>query len=288
MISIILCSIIIYSGSKIYEILNDRQEAAMTYEVVNQYVKVDTEVDKTENLKDEMLVENESGKEYGEFVQAERYIDIDFESLIALNSDFVGWLYLIDDNIINYPVVQGNDNRYYLNHLFDKTVNLHGTLFLDYRNNVENLNDNSIIYGHTMKSAKMFHSLGNFKDQNYYELHPYFFLETPEHEYRLDVFACYITPAISDAYVIEFNDVIDTVTDANGNEQNFYRYDNSIPTFKEWYESVMSQNLIKTNIVVEEGDKIVTMSACDYSFNNARIVIHCKVIETAYSATFNQ
>lgn len=279
-IIIILCCVSVYAGFQIYNILISRKEANDIYDSAMQHVSINVNINNIEPTDETDVTLPSVPQDIDEQVKIDRYIDVDFSALEETNSDFFGWLYLINDNIINYPVVQGSDNSYYLKHTFDKKYNSHGTLFIDYRNNIDEFNDNSIIYGHTMQSATMFNSLGKFKKQDYYEEHPYFLLETPDAEYKLEVFACYATPAISNAYIIDFNEVVNTFVDNNGNEQNFYKYDESIPVFEEWYDEVMSKNLIETNVVVEPVDKIFTMSACDYTFQNARVVVHCKVVKT--------
>jgi sortase B len=264
-----------YAAYRAYDIFITKEKAKKSYEDLNKYVEVQTTEPSIDNRKPEILEEIEDTNK-----EVERYLEVDFKSLLDENQEFVGWLYLVNDHIINYPVVQHDDNSYYLNHLFNGTRNITGTLFLDYRNDKSFVDDNSIIYGHTMKNETMFHNLGEFKKQAYYEKHPYFYLELLDKEYRLDVFACYVTESISDAYVLNFNEKNGTVTDANGNKIASYKLDESIPTFETWYKTVMEKNLINTKIEVSEEDKIVTFSACDYSFNNARVVVHCKIIDT--------
>lgn len=92
-------------------------------------------------------------------------IQVDFDALSAVNPDVTGWIYL-PDSVISYPVVQGEDNSYYLKHLFDGTPNSSGCLFLDSR--CEGLTGrNSVIYGHYMKNGTLFGSLKEYRDQAY-------------------------------------------------------------------------------------------------------------------------
>lgn len=266
---IILCVLFIilgYSSYRAYDIFSVQEDASNSYDTLNEYVQVKEESEVIE------------GRE--EAQEIKRYLEVDFKALKEENSDFYGWLYLINDDIINYPVVQGEDNEYYLNHLFDRKSNAHGTLFLDYRNKQDPLDDNSIIYGHRMQSKSMFNNLSGFKKQEYYQEHPCFYLELPDKEYRLEVFASYITSAVSDAYTITFNEEDGYVTDADGNRHIAYKFNDTIPTFEEWYEKVMNKNLLETNVEVTKEDRIFTFSTCDYTFDNARFVVHCKVIET--------
>ena len=266
---LILC-VFIYSGFQLFSILNMRKEAGDAYKGLDGFVQLAP----TQN--DEVLNEAEDDEDK----PFTRQLEVDFESLKATNPDFIGWLYLVDDDIINYPVVQGEDNLYYLDHLFDGKKNANGTLFLDYRNQGDFSDANSIIYGHTMQSKAMFHNLRKFKKQDYYEQHPYFLLELPDKEYKLEVFATYTTTAISDAYVFNFNHETGIITYADGTTEMSYEYDDSIPTFDVWYKNVMNKNLLTTDVKVTEEDRIVTFSCCDYVFDNARFVVHCKIVDT--------
>ena len=83
----------------------------------------------------------------------------------------IGWIYS-SDTTINYPVVQGSDNAYYLKHLADGTENRNGCPFLDVQNRPDFTDDNSIIYGHHMQNGTMFADISWYEDQNYYNEHP--------------------------------------------------------------------------------------------------------------------
>lgn len=264
-ILVILLAILSYASYRAYDIFSAQKEAESSYDTLNQYIQTPTAP--KEEVEEELTGIN-------------RQLEVDFEALIAENSDFYGWLYLPNDDIINYPVVQGEDNDYYLKHLFDGTYNIHGTLFVDYRNSQDPLNENTIIYGHRMQTPTMFHNLRNFKMQEYYEEHPIFYLELPDKEYKLEVFASYVTGSISDAYTITFNEEDGDIVDADGNIHVSYKLNEDVPTFEDWYEKVLNKSLIETDVEVKKGDKIITFSTCDYSFDNARFVVHCKVVET--------
>ena len=95
----------------------------------------------------------------------------DYDVLRLENSEFYAWLYS-EGTVINYPVTRGEDNRYYLNHLFNKKRNSMGTLFVDAGNAPDFADRNTIIYGHHMKNGSMFASLVGYKKQSYYDEHP--------------------------------------------------------------------------------------------------------------------
>ena len=101
---------------------------------------------------------------------------IDFEELWALNEDVVAWLEL-PGTIINYPVAQGKDNNEYLRTLLDGTHHRFGTLFIDYRNEKDFSDENTIIYGHNIKAGDMFSILKNYREQSYYDAVSYTHLD---------------------------------------------------------------------------------------------------------------
>ena len=113
---------------------------------------------------------------------------VDFAALEGVNSDIVAWLYGADTGL-NYPIVQAEDNDYYLYRLLDGTWNKNGTIFMDYVNRSDFSDQNTLVYGHHMKSGAMFGALVQYKKQEFYDAHPYLYLYTPQQSYRLDLIA---------------------------------------------------------------------------------------------------
>lgn len=180
---------------------------------------------------------------------------VDFELLTRMNSQTVGW---ISDNAgINYPVVQGTDNDYYLNHLFDGTVNKNGSIFVDYRNAPGFADRNTFIYGHNMLNGTMFAGLSQYGTAGYYAQHPEIILETPEGAYSLQVFSGYVTPGNSDSYQLEYRD------DAE---------------FEQYLEKIRLLSDFSSDVTVTGQDRIVTLSTCTYDYDDARYVVHCKLV----------
>ena len=96
---------------------------------------------------------------------------VDFAALEGVNSDIVAWLYGADTGL-NYPIVQAEDNDYYLYRLLDGTWNKNGTIFMDYVNRSDFSDQNTLVYGHHMKSGAMFGALVQYKKQEFYDAHP--------------------------------------------------------------------------------------------------------------------
>ena len=189
----------------------------------------------------------------------ESYVpEIDFHALDQVSGNLIAWLYL-PGSVINYPVAQCDNNSYYLKHLADGTVNSSGCLFLDYKNDREFTDDNSIIYGHHMKNGSMFGSLDRYSRQKFYNSHPSLYLVTQPDRYRIEVFSAYTTSKDSDAYTLRFSDRQE---------------------YGEWIERIKARSDIKTNVQVTTEDRILTLSTCAYSFRNARFVVHGKLVST--------
>lgn len=184
---------------------------------------------------------------------------VDFETLQSeVNENIIAWIYS-PDTVIDYPVVQGMDNDYYLRHLADGTYNLNGCLFIDYRNDPNLLDRNTYIYGHHMQSGKMFASIVRYSEQDYYEEHKVIYLSMGEHVYRLEPFSGYTTEKNSDAYEIDFND------------------DHA---YAMWLREVVNKSeFIPDEMTINTKDRIVTLSTCAYLFYDARYVLYCKVVK---------
>ena len=133
---------------------------------------------------------------------------IDFDQLLATNSDTVAWLQFENPDIINYPVVHSHDNEEYLNRSFTGEFRKLGSIFLDMYNTGTFLDRNSIIYGHRMSiGGEMFAQLGLYEDIEHVKQYPNFFIYTPDGLVRIyEVFATTIVDALAFQYQIEFVD----------------------------------------------------------------------------------
>ena len=175
--------------------------------------------------------------------------EIDWESLHKINQDIVAWICLKDSNI-NYPVVKGSDNDFYLHRTVKKDNDLAGTPFIDCSVKEEFKDFDTIIYGHNMRDGSMFNNLNKYIEKDgFYETHRQIELITPENKYHLVVFAGFYTKAGSDIYNSEY--IREHINEVKGN--------NEIANVED--------------IEVTASDKIVTLSTCAYVYKNARCVI---------------
>lgn len=183
-------------------------------------------------------------------------ISVDFASLKKTNPDIVGWMYC-EGTVINYPVVQGKDNVFYLSHMADKKSNGAGALFVDYRNAAGFMNQNTLIYGHHMKNGSMFASLVQYKTQAYYDAHPVMYLLTPERDYKVALFSGFICDTSSNVYDRQFSPETE---------------------YMELLADAVAKSNFKSTVQVLPADKIITMSTCTYEFADARYVVLGKLI----------
>ena len=186
------------------------------------------------------------------------FYQVDFTNLLERNNDTVGFIHM-DSTNVDYPVVQTNNNTYYLTHAFDKTNNNAGCLFMDYRNSIENLNDNTIIYGHSRLDGTMFGSLRSVitsywqKDHSNYVI----YLSTLKENMIFQIFSIYSIK--SESYYL-------TTNFRNKNEK------------EKWIKTMKKRNISPVDIEVNTNDKFLTLSTCKNN-KKERIVIHAKLIK---------
>ena len=180
------------------------------------------------------------------------YISVDFSTLQAKYPDVVGYVYSANTTL-QLPIVQSADEggEYYLYRDIDGKDNKNGTVFLDIRCNSDFTSQNNLIYGHNMKTGMMFASLMNYKSQSYYEAHPYFYLYTPNQTYKVNLFAGCIVDHDADVYATSLSD--------------------------SYLQQCINESTFKSGSGVPTGS-ILTLSTCDYDFDNARYVLMGELI----------
>lgn len=176
---------------------------------------------------------------------------VDLASLRTMNNDLVGWIYGPGTKI-NYPVVQGEDNSFYLTHMFDGKENKCGSIFMDSLNNTDFSNANSILHGHHMKNGSMFASLAQYENQEYYDSHPVLWLVTQEKSYLVEIFTGFVTDVDSDVWQIEF---------ATQEE------------YKSWLGRMKEASMFGCDVVPGAEDRILTLATCSYKYDDARFIV---------------
>lgn len=245
LIFLFLC-IFIFSGWELWKIYSEYHAAEISYSELDKYISVSPtdEHDTNSDSVEETLVSTEP---FSDIV----WPVIDFAALQQVNQDVVAWIY-IEGTEISYPVIQGTDNNYYLNHMFDKTYNSSGCIFLDANGALDFTSFNNVLYGHNMKNGSMFAGLVEYKEQSYYDEHQIGLLITPEQNYIIEFFSGY-------------------VTNSNG-----ISWDNSSTSaeFQKWLNDVSAKSCFESDILPTVDDRILTLSTCSYEFDDARYVLH--------------
>lgn len=192
----ILSVILLVAGVWIYQTISEYQTAEREYEQLQEYVKVEKNTRDPENKKPNVAEDDKEGE------KQEETVTVDFASLQAINPDIVAWLRI--PGVLEYPVVRGEDNSYYLNHTVQKTYNIAGSIFLDYRNERDFSDSKNIIYGHNMKDGSMFHVLRNYQDIDFFQEHTNMEVYLPDgRSFNYQITACEQVAADSEIYQIE-------------------------------------------------------------------------------------
>lgn len=182
-----------------------------------------------------------------------------FEQLIKINDDTKGWL-KVNNTLIDLPIVQTDNNTFYLNHDFYKKSNSTGWVFADYRNDLTssaNLNDNTIIYGHTYQDKIMLSSLKNALDPDWYneESNLIIELQLKEEKLKFEIFSIYTISETSD----------------------YLKTDMTDEEFQEFISVIKQRSIKNFNKEIKKDAKILTLSTC-YIDEDHRLVVHAKLL----------
>ena len=227
LIQIVLIAVIIFSGIKIIEWIKSNKKNKDIMSEIKENVVINNEMDSN----------NEEYK-------------IDFAKLKQKNSDAIAWI-KVNGTDIDFPVVKGTDNSYYLTHNFNKEKNKAGWIFADYRNKFDGTDKNIIIYGHNMKNGSMFASLKDVIKEEWYnnENNKYIALITENENCKYQVFS---------VYQIETEE---------------YYLQTNISNFKEFVEKIKGRSKKDFNVDIKETDSILTLSTCADN-TKYRVVLH--------------
>ena len=237
---------LIFSGMKLYQYFyGDAKVDKLNKELANIYTQT---TESTQTSRD---------KETSESGMLSKFVE-----LYAKNNDLVGWID-IPNTEMSFPVLQTDDNSFYLTHDFNKNESKAGAIFADYRFKITQTQrpDDIVLYGHNMKSGQFFHPLLQYKQIDYFKEHPIIEFDSLYSEDKYRVFACFITGGS-----VEMDD------------GNFFNY-HSTQEFKDeqefddYYEEVMKRTYFNTDVDVEYGDELLTLSTCSYEYNDARTVV---------------
>ena len=262
LIIILVCIITLFISTKdIIKWMIDSNKTEEQIEKITEMVEIE-EVEESENT--EIIEQKEEPPKenpYWDYIKM-NMINVNFNELKQKNPDTKGWIQVNGTNI-NYPFVQTNNNEFYLNHTFNKTYNSAGWVFLDYRNNINELSRNTIIYAHGRLDTTMFGSLKNILSNGWLNNTTNYVvkLSTETENTLWQVFSVYHIPTTNDYIKV-----------------NFY----SNEEFTKWSNMILKRSAHNFNTTINENDKVLTLSTC---FNDKeKVVLHAKLIkkETRY------
>lgn len=216
-------------------------------------------------------------KEKSDIQEVQKYVNIapnaeesdkqieKIKELMQTNSDIKGWIQ-IEDTKVNYPILQSDNNEYYLNHNYKKEKSKYGSIYLKSGIDIDDNNSNLILYGHNMKDGEMFKTLLDYADKNYYNEHKQVTIITQNEKRKYQIIAAFKSR-------IFYKD-----------EKNVFRYYN-YTTFKnenmynEYISNINKIKLYDTEITATYGEQLLTMITCEYSIENGRMIVVAKRIE---------
>ncbi len=182
------------------------------------------------------------------------------EELQEKNADVVGWIEL-EGTEIDYPIVQAEDNEYYLKRDWLGRDNSAGAIFMDFRNDPEGLEEgktHTILYGHHRQDGSMFQNLMNYKEEQYFRDNPTFEVTDQYGTHTFEIFAFYVTTI--DFYFIETR---------FPEEEDFERF----------LDSIIERRKFDSEVTVTAEDHLLTLSTCTYEYDDARFVVHARRVE---------
>ena len=276
---IVAIAVFCYAAFNLYHIYTEYKKGTDEYNQIEEMAVTERDADSAEVA--------------GPNAQLKPPIEVDFDKLKSVNEDVVGWIYVDALPDISYPIVQGADNEYYLHNTVEKNYNFAiaalkaykkhlentdefesnfmainrlvyisnfaGTIFVDYENSGDFSDCNTLVYGHNMKNGSMFGHLKKFReDDKLYKQDKYFWILTPERNYRYEIITAYTTGVNSDTYTL-----------FKGPGEEFEKY---LETIK-GYSEIQTDD---TDLTIK--DRIVTLSTCTGN-ESTRFVVQGKRVD---------
>lgn len=248
---LVALSVFLYSAWMLYGFYKEYKKSSDEYDNLESSFLITpdggAESEDLDRLENDGAQQSISGREVATVIENGREVTlpvmtnpIDFEELKNVNSDIVGWLRIraLD---ISYPVVQGEDNDFYLHRTFEKTDNFAGCLFVNADNRSDLTDQNTIIYGHNMKNGSMFGKLKDFNDPETFKKSKYFWIFTPDLIYEYRIFSAGIVDTVGNTYQISFTD----------------------EEFDQFINQAFANSVVEnSDVEVTTDDRVVTLSTC--------------------------
>ena len=205
----------------------------------------------TENLKSEEIVDNE-------MLNKVKVLNLQYP-------DLKGWLE-IKDTEISYPVMQGNDNDFYITHTYEKEYSKWGSLFLDKDYDWSKPSSNLLIYGHNFSDGYMFADLLNYRNKEFYENHKTIRFITPVEDSEYEIISIFN----SRVYYKHETDVF---------RYYFFVDAGSRAEYNDFVNNAKKASIYSIDATAEYGDQLITLSTCDYTQEDGRFVVVARKIK---------
>lgn len=234
-VQVIILGIFLFAAWQLFGIISEYRAGEKEYEGLQQYVQ-EVQTDWPD-----------SGQQisHPDALAAEPLamapLAVDFVNLKKVNEDIVGWIYAEAIPEISYPVVQGEDNEYYLSHTAEKKKNSSASIFLDYTSSPDFSDAFTAVYGHNMKNKTMFGRLKSYREQEIYDQSPYLWILTPEAEYRYEIFS---------VCTVSVNDNVYELSNMQGEEG------------KSYLEKLQQKSEVKSTVALTGNEPVIMLSTC--------------------------
>ena len=249
---IVAICIFCYAAFNLYHIYTEYKKGTDEYNSISEMAVTERDPDQVEEIDqpDEQPVAP---------------VSIDFDSLRSINEDVIGWIYMEALPEISYPVVQGDDNEYYLHHTFEKKENFSGAIFMDITCRPDFSSDNSILFGHNLKTGEMFGELKKLYDTDYnseadYRKHPIVWVVTPDTAMEYQIFAAreISVEKDTDMYMVDF---------AQKEE------------YQAWMQKQKELSMYETDTDISSFEPMLTLSTCTSDTEDGRFVVQAVRIQ---------
>lgn len=184
----------------------------------------------------------------------QKLAEINLEALRAENPDVVGWIFLPNSKV-NYPIVQGEDNQFYLEHTWDKKESSSGSIFLEAGNSADFSDFRSILYGHNMANMSMFAVLHYYAGIWYLQTYPYVYLVTDEGVLRYEIYSTYNAEVDSKTFALDLDDRVKA----------------------SFIQMTLDESQVDVGIVPAVTDRLLTLSTCTGNYETRRVV-HARLV----------
>ena len=191
-----------------------------------------------------------------DYLLVPRYV-FDFEALKELNPEVLGWI-MIEGTYVDYPVVQGADNVFYLRHAIGGEENNAGSVFADYRHETPFFEKNTILYAHNQRNLRMFHQLLSYEELSYLNAHPYVDIYLPDGSMQIyRIYSCHLEAGTA-SYAVRFQDT---------------------QVFSEFIAYTKETSLYDAGVPVFPEDRILTLVTCTDEADENRVVLHAVLVD---------